>query len=77
MSDVREQDDYIPGNPATRIIGKPEEQPARRHRKLPPKPHYVSAKTILADIRMRRQELEPMVSEYKLLLKAVEVLKGI
>lgn len=77
MTALVEREDYMPGDPAKHIIGKPEEKPARRHRPLPPKQRHISAKTVLADIKMRRQELEPLVDEYKLLLKVNEALKGI
>jgi hypothetical protein len=77
MSAIATEADYMPGDPAQHIIGKPEEKSARRHRPLPPKERPNTAKTILADIKMRRQELEPLVEEHKLLTRAVEALKGI
>jgi hypothetical protein len=77
MSALTEKDDYMPGDPALRIVGKPGEKPARKHRALPPKQRHISAKTILADIKLRRQNLEPLVEEYKLLLRADEALKDI
>jgi hypothetical protein len=69
-------EDYKPGDPATHVLGKPEEKSARKHRPLRAVKH-VSEKTILADIKLRRQTLEPLVEEYRLLERAEEALKGI
>jgi hypothetical protein len=65
----------VPGDPANIVLGKPEEQPARVHRPLPPTPR--TEKHILADIRLRMQELKPLVDEYPALEEAAKVLKGI
>jgi hypothetical protein len=76
MMSALPQEDYKPGDPATHVLGKPEEQPARKHRPLRAVRH-ISEKTILADIKLRRQTLEPLVEEYRLLKQADEALKGI
>jgi len=68
-------DDYVPGDPANVVLGKPDEQSARVHASLPPKPR--TAIHILADIRLRMQELKPLVEEYPALVEADKVLKGI
>jgi hypothetical protein len=68
----------MPGDPAKHVIGTPEEQPASRHAPLPPKPpRKPTAKSILASVKWRRQELEPLVEEYRALAQADEVLKDI
>lgn len=69
-------DEVWRGDPAAHVLGKPEEQPARVHRKLPPKPGPTEA-TIKADAILRMQQLEPAVKEYALLVKAKKALKGI
>lgn len=69
-------DDYVPGDPARRVLGKPEEKPARVHRPQPPKP-APTAKVILADIRLRKQLLEDVLKEYDTLRQALVALKGI
>jgi hypothetical protein len=69
--------DVIKGDPAVHIIGKPEEQSARFHRPLTKKKPPITAKTILADIKLRRQQLEPAIEEYNKLKRADEALKGI
>lgn len=61
--------DFIPGDPATHVLGKPKEKPAKRHAPQKPKPTK-TARGILADIELRLQELEPLLKEY-------EVLKGV
>jgi hypothetical protein len=70
------KEDFNRGDPALHIIGKPEEQPARIHAPQPPKPPK-TAKAILADIRLRMQELKPYADEYPALVEAHEALKGI
>jgi hypothetical protein len=70
--------DVLRGDPATHVIGKPDEKPARRHAPLPPKPEaHPTARTILADIRLRRQELEPLVREVPELEAALEALRNV
>jgi hypothetical protein len=71
------QETFMPGDPAKHVLGKPEEQAARVHKPLPKKQVQATAKTILADIRLRRQELEPVVEEYRQIKRAYEALKGI
>lgn len=69
-------DDFVPGDPAVHVAGKPDEQSARIHAPLPPVPR--TAKHILADIRLRMQELKAMgIDEYPALVEAQKVLKGI
>lgn len=68
--------DFVPGDPANVVIGKKEEQPARVHAPQKPKPGP-TARTIRADVKLRKQQLEPVVEEYKLLVQAHEALKGI
>lgn len=70
-------EDYVPGDPAGYVLGRAGEQPARVHRPLPPRRPTPTAKTILADIKLRRQLLEPVVAEYHLLRQADNALEGI
>jgi hypothetical protein len=70
-------DDVKRGDPAQHVLGKPEEQSARVHAELPPRQTLPTAKTILADVKMRRQELEPLVEEARVLEKALKALEGI
>jgi hypothetical protein len=68
--------EVLKGDPAGYIIGKPEEQPAKRHGEPLPKPAR-NANGILADVRYRMQELEPLVAEYKKLDHALKAIEGI
>jgi hypothetical protein len=65
--------DYLPGDPASHVLGRPEEKPAKRHAPQPPKPNK-TARGILADVELRIQELEPLLEEYKLLLDVRDIL---
>jgi hypothetical protein len=69
---VQENEDFMPGDPALRVVGR-QEKPARRHKPLPPKPERKpTLRTIRADIKWRMQELEPLVFEYRELKKFLE-----
>jgi hypothetical protein len=65
------------GDAANHVLGRPEEQPARVHAPLPRRRPPVTAKTILADIKYRRQEIEPAVLEHAALAQALDAIKGI
>lgn len=68
--------DIVKGNPEHIVLGKPDEKPARVHapqKKKPPR----TTKGILADIKLRKQILEPRVMEYQKLEQAAKVLKDI
>jgi hypothetical protein len=69
--------DYVPGDPAVRVLGKPDEQPARVHRPLPRKPKLITAATVQYDIQQRMDQLRPVVDEVARLERALEVLEGI
>lgn len=73
---VPAEPDFSPGDPAKIVLGKDEEQPARVHAPQKPKPGP-TATTILADVKLRKQELEPFVTEYDLLVKVDEAIKNI
>lgn len=75
MAIATPQDDFLPGDPARHVLGKGEEQPARRHRALPVKGPTIH--TILADIKLRKAELEGIPEEYALLSSALEAIKDI
>jgi hypothetical protein len=74
--EVRVDTDIIKGNPEHIVLGKPEERPARVHRRQKPKPPRTT-KGILADIKLRKQMLEPVVAEARQLEQAIKVLKNI
>jgi len=74
---MQQELDFAPGDPARLVLGKAEEQSARVHAPLPRKRPPVTAKTILADIKYRRQEIEPAVVEAAVLAQALDALKGI
>jgi hypothetical protein len=65
--------DYIPGDPALHIVGKPDEQPAKKYGKPKPKPTK-TARGISADIKHRMQLLEPLLEEYEVLKKLDAIL---
>ena len=66
--------DFLPGDPASHVIGKKEEKPAKVHAPQKPKPTK-TARGMLADIELRLQELEPLVEEYKVLKDVRDILK--
>lgn len=66
--------DFVKGDPAVKVLGKPDEKPARVHAPQKPKPGP-TARSILASIKLRRQELEPVVKEARDLEDAVSRLK--
>jgi len=68
--------DFYKGDPVRHVIGRAEEKPARIHGRQKPKPR-LTGRGILALIEFRKQELEPVVAEYKELLEAQKALKGI
>ena len=63
-------DDFVPGDPAKHVLGKPEEKPARVHAPQPPKPGP-TANTIHADVKLRLAELQGVPEEYALLIEGV------
>lgn len=67
--------DIIKGDPAALIIGR-QEQPARIHRPLEPKPKRITVDTVMYEIECRMEELYPAYAEYLRLNQAViELLK--
>lgn len=64
--------EVVRGDPASVIIGKREEQPARRHRRLEPKPKKVNIHSIRYDIDLRLDELRPAVEEVALLEQVLQ-----
>jgi hypothetical protein len=68
--------EFLPGDPATHVLGRPEEKPARRHRPPPPKP-APNERAILADIQLRMQMIEFAPAEYKRLKAGLEAIAGI
>lgn len=68
--------DFYAGDPALHVLGGREEKPARIHRPADPKPGPTIS-SILADVRLRKAQLEGIPEEYAKLQEAVEALKGI
>lgn len=72
--------DFMPGDPASHVIGKPEEKPARRHGRQKPKPKarpLQFEERLLRDIQERMARLAPILDEVPRLEQALENLKGI
>lgn len=73
-------EEFTPGDPSVHVLGRPDEQPARRHAPLPRKP-TVKARPIdfpaymLVELQERMRELEPLIEEYKVLQKWLEILE--
>lgn len=68
--------DVVRGNPAQIVIGN-EEQPAKKHRRLEPKPKVVKIETIIFDIEQRVDELQAAHNEYLRLERALKKLRNI
>jgi hypothetical protein len=66
--------DFVPGDPASHVLGKPEEKPAKKHAPQKPKP-IKTARGILADIEHRMQEIEPLLKEYAVLKDVRDILQ--
>jgi hypothetical protein len=72
--------DFMAGDPAHHVIGRPEEKPARRHAPQKPKPRAEPLQfeeRLLRDIRRRKADLAPLVQEVPELERAQEILKGL
>lgn len=72
--------DFMAGDPAHHVIGRPEEKPARRHAPQKPKPRAEPLQfeeRLLRDIRRRKADLAPLVQEVPELEQAEAILKGI
>lgn len=66
------------GDPVSHIIGKQEEQPARRHGRQKPKPKAQPLQfeeRLLRDIRVRMERIAPRLKEIERLEKAEKALK--
>ena len=73
------EEDFMPGDPALRVVGR-SEKPARRHAPLPPKPSSTKvkdARQIRRDMLDRMGELVPVLEEVKRLERALEALSKI
>jgi hypothetical protein len=66
-------EDYMPGDPAVRVLGKPEEKPARVHKPLPRKRRVVNAHTIMYDVQLRLDQLRPAAEEAKRLERVLKL----
>lgn len=75
--DARE--DFLRGDPAQHVLGRPEERPARVHAPQPPKPtiRRVDQTTIQRDIQKRLRELGPLAEEAALLEQAIKALEDL
>lgn len=70
--------DFMAGDPAHHVIGKPEEKPARRHASQKPKPKAAPLQfedRLLRDIRRRKEDIAPLIQEIPKLEQAQEILK--
>jgi hypothetical protein len=76
MKRINLEGDVMRGDPAQLVLGK-EEQPAKRHRRLPRKKPITNAATIRYDIALRMDKLRPRVEEYKRLEQANKLLEKI
>ena len=63
------------GDPSNHVAGRPEEQPARKHAPLPPKPKIINQHTIRHDMQMRMEQLEPALKEVKSLERLLKVIE--
>lgn len=72
--------DFMGGDPAHHVIGKPEEKPAKRHARQKPKPKAAPLQfedRLLRDIRRRKAEIAPFLDEIPKLEEAHKALKEI
>jgi hypothetical protein len=61
--------DVVRGSPERAVIGKTEEQAARYHAPLPPKPpKHPTIHTIRGDVQERLDELQPILHEQKVIM---------
>jgi len=67
--------DFNGGDTAKHVVGRPEEQPARKHAPLPPKPKIINTDTIRYDMHMRMEQLEPALSEVRVLERLLAVIE--
>ena len=67
--------DFPPGDPQVRVVGKPDEQPARLHAPQPPKPPVpFNEQRLKQELRARLADLRPVMREAKRLQRAVRAL---
>lgn len=72
--------DFMGGDPAHHVLGKPEEKPARRHAPQKPKPKAQPLQfeeRLLRDIRARKERIAPRLKEIVRLEAAEKALKEI
>ena len=67
--------EFLPGDPALHVVGKPEEQSARRHAPLPVKPQTINEAIIRYNIEMRMDQLRPAVTETEKLGKMLAIIE--
>ena len=67
--------DFNGGDTAKHVVGRPEEQPARKHAPLPIKPKIINEHTIRHDMQMRMDQLEPVLKEAKSLERLLAVIE--
>lgn len=78
--EVKMTADFMGGDPAHHVIGKPEEKPARRHAPQKPKPKTQPLQfeeRLLRDIRARKDRIAPRLKEIAMLEEAEKVLNEI
>lgn len=72
--------DFMGGDPARHVVGKPEEKPARVHAPQKPKPKAQPLQfeaRLLRDIRVRKEQIAPRLKEIERLEAAEKALKEI
>lgn len=77
---MQTQADFMGGDPAHHVLGKPDEKPARRHAPQKPKPKarpMQFEERLLSNIRKRMQQIAPVLEEVARLEKAEQALKEI
>jgi len=67
--------EFLPGDPALHVVGKSEEQSARRHAPLPVKPQTINEAIIRYNIEMRMDQLRPAVTETEKLGKMLAIIE--
>lgn len=69
--------DFIPGDPASYVCGRPDERPARVHAPQKPKPPLSFQKKLLLDIRERKNEIKFATEEVPRLMEALKRLEEV
>lgn len=63
------------GDPVNHIIGRAEEQSARKHAPLPPRPQIINEAVIRYNIELRMDQLRPALAEVKKLERILAIIE--